>query len=60
MSSPLDKKSRKSRKSFKCGFCDYITSRKNDWNKHLLPISIKKMCHQMLAVSKKVAEMFRF
>jgi hypothetical protein len=35
MSSPLDKKNRKSSKSFKCECCDYITSRKSNWLKHL-------------------------
>ena len=62
MSSPLDKKSRKSRKSFKCGFCDYITSRKNDWNKHLNTNKHKKMCHQSVSCvqkkSQKVAQNF--
>lgn len=52
----LDKKVAKSCKSFICEYCDYITSRKSSWEKHLLTNKHKKNCFTFVSKScKKVA-----
>jgi len=52
----LDKKVAKSCKSFICEYCDYITSRKSSYEKHLLTNKHKKNCFTFVSKScKKVA-----
>ena len=52
----LDKKVAKSSKSFFCEHCDYITSRKSSWEKHLLTKKHKNNCFTFVSKScKKVA-----
>ena len=43
--SPLDKKMSKTSNCFICQCCDYKTSRKNNWERHLLSKKHKKKCH---------------
>ena len=52
----LDKKVAKSSKSFFCECCDYTTSRKSSWEKHLLTNKHKNNCFTFVSKScKKVA-----
>ena len=52
----LEKKVAKSSKSFFCEYCDYITSRKSSWEKHLLTKKHKNNCFTFVSKScKKVA-----
>lgn len=52
----LDKKVAKSCKSFFCNYCDYTTSRKSSWEKHLLTKKHKNNCFTFVSKScKKVA-----
>ena len=44
--SPLDKKTSKTSNSFFCQCCDYKTSRKNNWERHLLSKKHQKKCNQ--------------
>ena len=37
-----NEKSAKIRKKYLCKFCDYVTSDKKDWNKHILTAKHKK------------------
>ena len=54
--SHLDKKVAKSSKSFFCECCDYTTSRKSSWEKHLLTNKHKNNCFTFVSKScKKVA-----
>ena len=39
----VDKKSEKIRKIFHCKYCDYTTSDKKDYNKHLLTAKHKRL-----------------
>ena len=53
----LDKKVAKSRKSYYCECCDYTTSRKNDWDKHLKTKKHIGQCFTFVSKkSQKVAE----
>ena len=55
--SPLDKKVAKSSKSYYCEVCDYTTSRKNNFDKHLQTKKHKKKCHLSVTdLPKKVAK----
>lgn len=45
MASPLEKKVAKSSKSYYCEYCDYITSKKFNWLKHLNTQKHMKKCH---------------
>lgn len=54
----LDKKVAKSCKSFNCEYCDYNTSRKSSWEKHLITNKHKKNCFTFVSKScKKVANL---
>jgi len=44
--SHLDKKTSKTSNSYLCQCCDYKTSRKNNWERHLLSKKHQKLCHQ--------------
>ncbi len=53
----LDKKVAKSRKSYYCECCDYTTSRKNDWDKHLKTKKHIGQCFTFVSKkSQKVAQ----
>ena len=45
MASPLEKKVAKSSNSYYCKCCDYITSKKFNWLKHLNTQKHLKKCH---------------
>ena len=45
MASPLEKKVAKSSNSYYCKYCDYITSKKFNWLKHLNTQKHLKKCH---------------
>ena len=45
MASPLEKKVAKSSNSYYCKCCDYITSKKFNWLKHLTTQKNLKKCH---------------
>jgi len=51
--SPLDKKTSKTSNSYYCGVCDYKTSRKNNWERHLLSKKHQKKCHQNVTYVQK-------
>ena len=63
MASPLEKKVAKSSNSYYCEKCDYITSKKFNWFKHLNTQKHLKKCHlaspdNASKSSKKVAPLF--
>ena len=63
MASPLEKKVAKSSNSYYCEKCDYITSKKFNWFKHLNTQKHLKKCHlaspdNASKSSKKVATLF--
>ena len=51
--SHLDKKMSKMSNSYYCGVCDYTTSRKNNWERHLLSKKHKKRCNQNVTCVQK-------
>jgi len=53
MASPLDKKTSKTSNSYFCKCCDYITSRKNNWERHLLSKKHQKKRHLSVTYVQK-------
>ena len=53
MASPLDKKMSKTSNSYFCQCCDYVTSRKNNWERHLASKKHKKKCHLSVTYVQK-------
>ena len=51
--SHLDKKTSKMSNSYYCGICDYSTSRKNNWERHLLSKKHQKKCNQNVTFVQK-------
>ena len=51
--SPLDKKTSKMSNSYFCQCCDYNTSRKNNWERHLLSKKHQKKCNQTVTYVQK-------
>jgi protein-arginine kinase activator protein McsA len=53
MASPLDEKMSKMSNSYFCEYCDYNTSRKNNWERHLLSKKHQKKCHLSVTYVQK-------